>query len=325
MISRRKIIFALSLSPLAASFRAYTQQPGKVWRIGILRSGAPSDASTEGLKEGLRELGYVEGQNLAVEYRWAEGRDERLPDLAADLVGLKVDVIVATGGPPAVAAKQATAAIPIVMLVGGDPVEIGLVASLARPGANVTGLSAQSNALPGKWLALLKETVPKLSRVAVLRDPAIGKSMLDASQSAARSLGLRLQALKVERADDYAAAFAEARKHRAQAVVVLGSGLHFANRARIVELAAKHRLPAMYPTQVYVADLEGLMSYGPDSYALGRRAATYVDKILKGARPADLPVEQPTKFELVINMKAAKALGITIPPLVLLRADRVIE
>ena len=324
MTTRRNWLMVFGASALAAPLACFAQQ-GKVPRIGTLRSGSSSDASSEGLKEGLRELGHVEGRNLAIENRWAEGRDENLPGLAADLAGLKVEVIVATGGAAALAAKQATSAIPIVMLVGGDPVEIGLVASLARPGGNVTGLSAQSDALPGKWLELLKETVPKLARVAVLRDPAVGKSLWNASQSAAQSLGLSLQPLEVKRADDYAAAFAEARKHSAQALVVLGAGLHFANRARIVELAARHRLPVMYPTQAYVADLEGLMSYGPDSYALGRRAATYVDKVLKGARPADLPVEQPTKFELVINMKAAKTIGLKIPQSVLARADRVIE
>jgi len=320
---RRRFLAALALGALAAPFAAFTQ--GKVWRIGILRSGSPPDTLVEAFKEGLRELGYVEGRNLAIEYRWTEGLEERLLGLATDLVRVKVDIIVASGGAPAVAAKQATTAIPIVMTAGPDPVEIGLVASLARPGGNVTGLSAQSNELPGKWLEFLKETVPKLSRVAALWDPAIGEGMLHASERAARSLSLRLQALRVERPGDYATAFAEARRHRAQALVVLGSGLNYANRARIVELAAKHHLPTMYHTRDYVVDSGGLISYGVDTYALGRRAATYVDKIFKGAKPADLPVEQPTKFELMVNLKTARALGITIPRSILLRADKVIE
>jgi len=322
---RRTLFIALGASAIAIPLRLFAQQP-KIARIGILRSGAPPDPLVEALKEGLRELGYVEGKNIGFEYRWAEGREERLPSLATDLVRIKVDVIVASGGAPAVrATMRATTAIPIVMLVGPDPVEAGLVASLARPGGNVTGLTYQIDELPGKWLELLKETVPKLSRVAALWDPGNGEGMLNISERAARSLGLQLQALKVGRPDDYASAFAEARKRRAQAVVVLGSPFNYANRERIVALAAKHRLPAMYDQRDFVVGSGGLMSYGPDFYALFRRGATYVDKILKGARPADLPVERPTRFELVINMKAAKALGLKIPQSVLLRADRVIE
>jgi putative ABC transport system substrate-binding protein len=254
------------------------------------------------------------------------GRDERLPGLAAELVRLKVDVIVASGQAPAVAARQATTAIPIVMPVSTDPVRLGLVASLARPGGNVTGFATLYDELPGKWVELLKETLPTVSRVAVLWDRAGGEPrQVKTSEIAARSLGVRLQVLEVARPDDFGTAFTEAQKNHAEALVVLSSAFFFAHRTRLVELAAKHRLPAMYHQKEFVVSSGGLMSYGPDFHDLFRRAAIYVDRILRGAKPADLPVERPTKFELIINLKTAKALGLTIPQSVLLRADEIIQ
>ena len=296
-----------------------------MWRIGVLGGSSPPDPFVEAFKQGLRELGYVEGQNISIEYRWAEGRVERLPGLAADLVRLKVDVIVASSQ-AAVAAKQATTAIPIVMPIITDPVKLGLVASLARPGGNATGFATQNDELPGKWMELVKETLPKVSRVAVLFQPTYdGGVQLKASEAAARSLGVRLQALKVERPDDFVTAFAEVQKNRAEALIVSSSGLFYLHRTRLVEFAAKHRLPTIYHQSGFVVGAGGLMSYGPDFHDLFRRSATYVNKILKGAEPADLPVQQPTKFELIINLKTATTLGLTIPQSLLLRADRVIE
>ena len=310
----------LALAPLAAG----AQEAGKVARIGMLGSSA-SDPLVNAFKQGLRELGYIEGRNILVEYRWTEGRTERYPDLAADLVRIKVDVIVASSQ-GAVAAKHATGAIPIVMPIITDPVRLGLVASLARPGGNATGFATQNDELPGKWMELVKETFRKISRVAVLLQPTYdGGVQLKASESAARSLGVRLQALNVERPDDFAAAFAAVQKNRAEALIVSSSPLFYTHRARLVEFAAKHRLPTIYHQSEFVVGSGGLMSYGPDFRDLFRRSATFVDKILKGAKPADLPVEQPTKFELVINLKTARALGLTIPQSLLLRADEIIQ
>jgi ABC-type uncharacterized transport system substrate-binding protein len=314
----------LGVSFILAPLAPEAQQAGKVPRIGILRSGSPPDPFVDAFRQGLRELGYVEGQSISIEYRWAEGRDERLPGLVADLVRLKVDVIVA-GMQQALLAKHATTTIPIVMPVSNDPVGAGLVASLARPGGNVTGLAFLSEELPGKWMELLKETLPGVARVAVLWHLANEAGQLKVSDAAARSLGVRLQALKVQRSDDLRPAFADAQKDRAEALVVLSSPFFFAHRTRLVELAAKYRLPTIYNQREFVVGSGGLMSYGPNLRDQFRRAAAYVDKILKGAKPADLPVEQPTKFELVINLKTAKALGLTIPPSVLGRADQVIE
>jgi len=325
MTTRRKWLIAFGASALAAPLAAFAQQQAKIPRIGILRSGSPPDPFVEAFVAALRELGYEDGRNIGFDFRWAEGREERLAGLATDLVRAKADVIVMSGPAVVRATLRATTEIPIVMPAGPDPVAAGLVASLARPGGNVTGISSQPDELAGKWLELLKETVPKLSRVAALWDPGNGEGMLKASELAARSLGLQLQTLKVERPADYASAFAEARKRRTQGLMVLASPFHYANRNRIVELAAKHRLPTIYDQRDFVVGSGGLMSYGADFFALFRRAAIYVDKILKGARPADLPVELPTRFELVVNMNAARALGITIPQSVLLRADRVIE
>jgi putative tryptophan/tyrosine transport system substrate-binding protein len=322
--SRRTFLVTFVGGILAAPLAAEAQTAEKVYRIGMLGSSS-SDPLVEAFKQGLRELGYVEGRNIMVEYRSAEGRPDRLPDLAADLVRLKVDVIVASSQ-GAVAAKQATTTIPIVMPIITDPVRLGLVASLAKPGGNATGFATQNDELPGKWMELVKETLPNASRVAVLFHPTYdGGVQLKASEAAARSLGVRLQALKVERPDDFGTAFAAVQKNRAEALIISSSPLFYTHRARLVEFAAKHRIPTIYHQSEFVVGSGGLMSYGPDFHDLFRRSATYVDKILKGARPADLPVQQPTKFELVINLKSAKALGLTIPPSVLGRADQVIE
>ena len=318
-------IAVLALLPtLVVPLAAKAQEAGKVAHIGMLAS-SPSDPFVEAFKQELRELGYVEGRNIIVEYRWAEGKLERLPGLAADLVRLKVDVIVASSQ-GAVAAKQATTAIPIVMPIITDPVRLGLVASLAKPGGNATGFATQNDELPGKWLELVKDTLPAVSLVAVLFHPSYdGDVQLKASESAARSLGVRLQALKVERPDDFVPAFAEVQTNRAEALIVSSSPLFYAHRTRLVEFAATHRLPTIYHQSEFVVGSGGLMSYGPDFRDLYRRSATYVDKILRGAKPGDLPVQQPTKFELVINRRTARALGLTIPQSVLVRADRVIE
>jgi len=297
----------------------------KVVRIGFLRPGSPPDPLVETFRDALQNLGYTEGRNLSIEYRWAEGRDERLPDLAADLVRLKVDVIVAAGRPAVTAAKQATTTIPIVMPVAGDPARVGLVASLARPGGNVTGLAALDEELPGKWIELLKDTLPKLARVAILWDPAYGQSPLATSESAARHLGVQVKVLRAGRPEDLDAAFAQARRDRAEALIVLSSAFFYARRTQLVALAAKQRLPTIYHQKEFVVGSGGLMSYGPDFHDLFRRSAGYVDKILKGAKPSDLPIEQPTKFEFVVNLKTAKTLGLTIPQSLLVRADQVVE
>jgi putative ABC transport system substrate-binding protein len=314
------------LGVLTAPLGGEAQEAGKVARIGVLRQGSPHpDPNVEAFKQGLRELGYVEGRNVSIEYRWAEGKDERLLGLAADLVRLKVDVIVATGS-AAVVAKQATTAIPVVMPASTDPVRLGLVSSLARPGGNVTGFATLNEQMPGKWMELVKETVPRVSRVAVIWQPTYdGGVQLKASEAAARSLGVHLQALKVEGPDDLMTAFAQMQKNRAEALIVSSSALFYVHRARLVELAAKHRLPTIYYQSEFVVGSGGLMSYGTDFHDLFRRSAGYVDKILRGAKPGDLPVQQPTKFELVISRRTAKALGLTIPQSLLLRADQVIE
>jgi putative ABC transport system substrate-binding protein len=302
---------------------AQAQQPKKVPRIGFLSGSSPSSvaARLEAFRQGLRELGYVEGKNIVIEYRYADEKQ-----LARELVGLKVDVIV-TGGPTSTrAAKEATSTIPVVMGRDPDPVGNGFVASLARPGGNITGLSNFGPELSGKRLELLKEIVPRLSRVAVLgnsTEPSNAQSSKE-TELAARAFKVQLQYLDVRGPKDIETAFREARKWRADAVLVLGSGVFNPQRKQIVELAVKSQLPASYSRPEYVED-GGLMTYGPSINDLFRRAATYVDKILKGAKPADLPVEQPTKFEFIINLKAAKQIGLTIPPNVLARADKVIR
>ena len=323
-MNRRTFLCGLTFGTLAAPLAVEGQQSGRAARIGFLGGGSLSDPLVAAFNQGLRELGYVEGQNISIEYRWAV-TSEQLPSLAADLVRLKVDLIVASSQ-GAVAAKNATSTIPIVMPIITDPVRLGLVASLARPGGNATGFATQNDELPGKWLELVKETLPRVSGVAAIFHPTYdGGVQLKASEAAARSLGVRLQTLKVERPDDFVNAFAEIQKNRAEALIVSSSPLFFAQRTRLVDFAAKNRLPTIYHQSEFVVGFGGLMSYGPDFRDLFRRSATYVDKILKGAKPADLPVQQPTKFEFVINLKTAKALGLTIPQSLLLRADHVIQ
>jgi len=311
----------LILAPLAAE----GQQTGKVWRIGVLSVSPQPTPRGDAFRQGMRDLGWVEGQNWVSETRWADGKPERLPALATELVRLSVDLIVTVGTPAARAAKQATQTIPIVMAASGDAVGVGLVATLARPGGNVTGLSFLGRELGAKHLELLKETVPAMSRVAVLWDTTIGGAALKQTiESSASALGLRLQPLEARSADDYRAAFSAMSRARAEGLVVLPMGTAFTHRALIAELTAKHRLPAVYGDASYV-EVGGLMSYGPNVLDLHRRAATYVDKILRGAKPADLPVEQPTKFEFVLNLRTTKTLGLTIPQSVLVRADEVIQ
>ncbi len=329
MTGRRTFLRVVAGGLLAAPLAAQAQQAGKVYRIGYL--SASSDTSNphvrEAFRQGLRELGWVEGQNIIIEYRWAEGRFDRLPDLAAELVRLQVDVIVAAPTPAALAAKNATGTIPIVGMSLTDPIGLGLVASLARPGGNVTGVSYSVGAeIFGKDLELLKEVVPKVRRVAVLSNPASPARPLTISnvKGAARSLGLELQLLEARGPGDFDGAFAAMTKERVGALLVVTDPAFIPHRARLVDLAARNRLPSIF-TQREDAEAGGLMSYGPRLSDVHRRGATYVDKILKGAKPGDLPIQQPTKFELVINLKTAKALGLTIPPSLLQRADQVIE
>src|SRR6266576_3118491 len=329
---KKKItVLTLCATVLAAGVIAEAQQPKKVSRIGYLSSFDPAgeSARSEGIRLALRELGYIEGQNIATEYRYAEGKRERMPELAAELVRLNVDIIVVAGGTGIIqAAKNATKTIPIVMTGGGsDPVEAGLVESLARPGGNVTGLSTLARELAGKRLELLKEAVPKISRVAVLYDPANSNDIRDVKELlpvAARALGLTLQPWEIRAADTFERVFAALSKERPDGLYNTGSPLMGANRKRIADFAIKSRLPSV-SSRAYEVDAGGLMSYGADLADSYRRVAIYVDKILKGAKPADLPVEQPTKFELVINVKTAKQIGVTIPQRVLARADRVIK
>jgi putative tryptophan/tyrosine transport system substrate-binding protein len=326
---KKKItILTLGAMLLALSFSTEAQQPTKIPRIGYLAT-APASAITARVKafrQGLRELGYVEGKNIVIEQRYAEDKLDRLSALAAELVSLKVDIIV-TGGPsPTRAAKEATTTIPIVMTQVGDPVATGFVASLAQPGGNITGLSTLAPGLSGKRLELLKETISKLSRVAVLgtsTNPETAQS-LEEVDLAARALKVKLQYLDILDPKDIGTAFQAAGKGRADAVLLLNSSLFSSYRTRIAELAAKSRLPGIY-NQTNFVEAGGLMSYGVNRNDLDRRAATFVDKILKGRKTADLPVEQPIKFEFIINLKAAKQIGLTIPPNVLVRADRVIK
>jgi len=315
------LVLALALAPLVAE----AQPAEKLARIGYLSLGSAAD-TPKALLQGLRELGYVEGQNLVIEYRYAEGKAERLPDLAAELVSLKVDIIVAGGTPPPLAAKRATTTIPIVMTSAGDPVGSGLVASLAKPGGNVTGLSTFTRDLAAKRLQLLKEVVPVVSRVAVLWNAANPYAVLNMreTEAAARTLGLQVQSVEVRGPNDIETGFSTAIRWRAGAFIVVDDPFTYLHRTRIADLAARSQLPAMYGFRQY-AEAGGLMAFGTSLADLSRRAATYVDKILKGAKPADLPVEQPTKFEFVINLKTAKALGLTIPQTLLLRADQLIE
>jgi putative ABC transport system substrate-binding protein len=312
---------------LAAPLAAEAQPAGKVYRIGFLRRTSPEPAAWEAFRQALRDLGYSETQNVVIEQRYAHGASDRLPGLAADLVRLKMDVIVVDGMPTAVAVKAATTSIPVVFVLGVNPVSYGLVASLARPGGNFTGLTlAVGYELAGKRLELLKGTVPNLSRLAVLGNPtsSVTGPFLRDAERAARALGVEFQAFEAASPEDLASVYSAMMRWSADGLNTLNDAMFFSQRQRIVELAAKNRLPGMYPETEFV-QAGGLMSYGPDFDYLFRRAASYVDKILKGAKPADLPVEQPTKFELVINLKTARALGLTVPQSILLRADSVIE
>jgi len=323
------LMLTLVLGICVAILAAEAQPPAKLYRIGYLGPGSGSTlpAALDAFRQQLRHLGYVEGHNLVIEYRWAADRDDQLPRLAADLVRLKVDVIVVEGHTPAIqAAKQATRTIPIVMAVSGDPVKMGLVESLARPGGNVTGLSLETPDLAPKRLELLKEAVPTLARVAVLWNATNPVKVLDwhATQAAASALRLKVQALEVRGPTDFDGAFDSATRNRPDALVVLPDGLINSHRKQILNFALSRRLPGMYPYREFV-DAGGLMSYAPSYADLFRRAAVYVDRILHGTTPADLPVEQPTKFELVLNMKTAQALGITLPPTLLMLADEVIR
>jgi putative ABC transport system substrate-binding protein len=329
VVTRRTFLGTLAGGLLAAPFAAEAQPAAQVPRIGYLAlNPAANPHLHEAFRQGLRDLGYVEGRNIVIEYRDAEGKPERLPALAAELVALKVAVLVAQPTVTALAAKRATRTIPIVFPVA-EPVTSGLVTSLARPGGNITGLSILAPEMGGKGLELLKQAVPGVSRVAVLWDPGAfpegtTKDMRKEVEGAARALGVRLQFIEARGPEDFDRAFSDMTRARAGALTVLGGSMFFSQRRRLVDLAAKNRLPAVYQWREGV-DAGGLMAYGPSVPDLFRRAATYVDKILKGAKPGDLPVEQPTKFELVINLKTAKALGLTIPPSLLQRADQVIE
>jgi putative ABC transport system substrate-binding protein len=327
-VKRRIFAMALCTVLFALCVSTHAQQPTKIPRIGLLFTATPSAAAAriEAFRQGLRELGYVEGKNILIEQRYAEGQLNHMNELAAELVRLKVDVIVTIGPAATRPAKEATHAIPIVMGVDDDPVGNGFVASLARPGGNITGLASLAPEIGGKQLELLKEIVPRLSRVAVLgtsTQPGNAQSLREA-EVAAGALAVKLQYLDVLSPKDIEPVFRTASNGRAEAVLVLRASIFFSHRKQIVDLAAKRQLPAMYYTTEYVEE-GGLMTYGVSITDLFRRAATYVDKILKGAKPAELPIEQPTKFELVVNLKTAKRIGLTIPPNVLARADKVIK
>jgi putative ABC transport system substrate-binding protein len=330
MNRRPRLVLALMAGALAAPLASFAQQPAKIARIGFLHAASPEgigDVHLQAFRDGLRELGYVEGKNLQLEVRWGEGKLERLPALAAELVQAKVDIIVAATSPSVAAARQATRVIPIVMPTSSDPVGDGLVASLAHPGGNITGLSQMAPELGEKRLQLLKEIFPKVSHaMAVLWNPAyVGmRARFQQAQVAAPAVGLTVRSVEVRDTRELDAAFEAIAREHPEALLLLVDPFTFSQRSRIVEFAAEQRLPAIYESRDFV-DVGGLISYGPNIPDQFRRAAAYVDKILRGAKPADLPIEQPTKFELVINMRAAKALGIKLPESILLRADRVIE
>jgi putative ABC transport system substrate-binding protein len=327
-VKRREFIAMLGGAAVAWPLAARAQQPTKIPRVGLLSTFSPSETRPwhQSLRQGLRHLGWVEGENISIEYRYAEGRLDRLPAIASDLVRLKVDLIFTDTTSPALAAKTATRMIPIVVASASDFVETGLAQSLARPGGNVTGLDQISPELGGKRLELLKELVPKLSSVVVLWNPENKTSTRNWNelQDPARQLGLPLQSLEVRNTDELDKAFEVAPKARADALVILPEPIFVANLKRIADFAAKNHLPSIFHLKEF-ADAGGLITYGPDRSDLFRRAAAYIDKILKGAKPADLPIQRPTKFELVINLKTAKVLGLDVPPVLLARADEVIE
>ena len=315
------LTLSLTLAPLTAG-----AQPTRTPRIGVLSNANPTAPSPqqEAFRRGLRELGWIEGQTVTIEYRWADGDLSRFPVLVAELVQLKVDVIVLSGPPAVRAAQRATYTIPIVFVLLSDPAVGGYVASLARPGGNMTGLASQYEELITKQLQLLQEALPKVSRVAILHQRESSTAILSAAETAARSLALTARTLKVSEVNEFEGVFKTARSERVGAIHVLPSPIFNAHRKRLIELAARYRLPAVYEFRNYVED-GGLMSYGPSIVEMFRGMASYVDRILKGAKPGDLPIERPTTFELAINLKTAKALGLTIPPSLLGRADQIIE
>ena len=328
MIDRRTFLAGASTALLGAPLAAEAQKTGKVWRIGYLGNGNPTSGgpTRDAFRQGLQELGWVEGQNVVIEYRWADGDLTRFPALASDLMATTpVDVFLAAGAPGVRAAQQAAGAVPIVAAIIGDPVVAGFAASWARPGGNITGLAVQFEELATKQLQLLKETVPNVARAVILDDHIVRNTFVQkAAEDAARSLGLTTQVITIRGERDLEGASRTAKAGRANAMYVLPSPMFARHRVRLAELSVKHRLPGSYEDRQYV-DAGGLMSYGPNFPDLFRRSASYVDRILKGARPGDLPVEQATKFEFVINLKTAKALGLTIPPSLLGRADEVIQ
>ena len=321
-----RVLAVVALASLAAPLGSAAQSAGHVWRIGVLLAPSPDSPPADALRKALRELGYVEGRNIAIEWRSSGGKAERFPDLATELARHKVDVIVASDNQAIAAAQRATTTIPIVMVLGGDAVATGFVGSLARPGGNITGLTSQATELQGKALQLLKETVPTISRVAMVWNPDVPgrRTQTREAEVAARTLKLQIRLLEARNLAELDGVFMVIARERMDAVFIQASQTTFTHRVRIAELAAKSRLPTIGTRQWY-AEAGGLMSYGPSNIDLYRRAAYYVDKLLKGSKPADLPVEQPTKFELAINLKTAKALGLTIPQSLLLQADRLIE
>jgi putative ABC transport system substrate-binding protein len=322
-VKRREFIVGLG-GAAAWPVVAHAQQPTRMRRIGVLLFAAEDRAAINPFLKGLEALGYVDGKTVVVEYRDAAGNDQRLPDLANELVRLNPDVIFSFGGDLAPSIKKATTTIPIVVVVSNDPVESGLVASLARPGGNITGITQVHDMLAGKSIELLKDTVPSVSRVAILWNPNHADPEFRETQHASRALGVQLQSLEVRQPDDYDGAFQAAMRERAEAVIVIGGRLQFLNRHRIGDFAENNRL-IMVGVPAFSIEIGGLFNYGPNVPELFRRAATYVDKILKGAKPSDLPMQQPITFELNINLKAAKRLGIKVPQTVLARADEVIE
>jgi putative ABC transport system substrate-binding protein len=334
VIGRRAFLASVAGILVApATVRTQEARVGRVPRIGVLAPGRPPgpdrppNVAIEAFRSGLRDLGYVEDQNLLLEWRWDEDKPDRFAAMATDLVQLNVDLIVAGTTPATIAAKNATKTLPIVMAATGlgDPVQLGLVRSFARPGGNITGLVLRTDELPGKRLELLKETVPRLSRVALLWHPTpLSQAAVKAHEAASRALGLQLQLIEVRGADDFEGAFQAAIRGRAQGLVMIQGALYFNHAVQIATLALKSGLPTISGENIY-AQAGGLMNYGPNISDSWRRTAAYVDKILKGAKPADLPVEQPTKFELGINLKTAKAIGLTIPQSILLRADQIIQ
>jgi putative ABC transport system substrate-binding protein len=328
MITRREVLLAIATTLLAMPLPGETQNARKIYRVGYLGNSSASlePDLVEAFRQGMRDLGYIEGKNLVIEFRWAEGRYDRFASLVTDLIHLPVDVIVTAGTPGTLAAKNATKTIPLVIAVSGDAVGSGLIESLARPGGNVTGLTTMVPELEGKRLELLLEILPKLARITVLKNDAnpLMAILFRQTAAAAKSSGVALEAVDIRAGDDFVKAFASIAKARPDAIIVLADRFLLAERERILTFTAQQRLAAMYPYREFV-ERGGLISYSPNYAESFRSAARYVDKILKGAKPADLPVEQPTKFELVVNMKTAKTLGIKIPNSILVRADKVIE